>query len=206
MNPKILLVYYSRSGNTRVLAEALIQKLGCEWVELRPKTDYSRGVWGFLKALLHSMGGRIPEIEVIGKRAESYELVIVGGPIWGGRIATPVRSFLRGHQKKLKRVAFFATQGGTSGGERAIERMKSDVGIAPEASLVMPEKDLGRHSLKNAIHGFVSRLDPVLKEFQGPPRSGLRIQASSSAPGSQLEQERVRFLKASGRGRAQNPK
>jgi flavodoxin len=206
MNPKILLVYYSRSGNTRVLAEALIQKLGCEWVELRPKTNYPTGAWGFLKALLHSMTGRLPEIEVIGKRPEYYELVIVGGPIWGGRVATPVRSFLRGHQKNLKRVAFFATQGGTRAGERAMERMQSDAGIPPRASLVIPERDLRGHSLKNSIHGFLARLNPILNEIQGPLRPGLKIQTSGARAGDQLEHESARFLSASGSGRAQNPK
>jgi hypothetical protein len=38
--------------------------------------------------------------------------VIVGGPVWGGRIASPVRTYLRQHGSDFRSTAFFVTQGG----------------------------------------------------------------------------------------------
>ncbi|MBU6154556.1 MAG: hypothetical protein KGP28_09675 [Bdellovibrionales bacterium] len=168
MNPKILLIYYSRSGNTRALAGKLIEKIGCDWVELRPEASFHRRVTGYLKAIGHSLLKRTPKLQNTGKKIASYELVIIGGPLWAGRIASPVRTFLRENRNEFKKVAFFVTQGGTSGGERVLRQMELDAGTSPVASLVVSERNLKGQPLKNAVQGFLDQLKDTLLKLKPP--------------------------------------
>jgi flavodoxin len=162
MNPKILMVYYSRSGNTRALAGKIIEKTGCDWVEIKPETSFHAPFSGYLKALGHSMMKRTPKLRETAKGVSGYDLVIIGGPIWAGRVASPVRTFLRENRDQFKNVAFFVTQGGRHGGENVLRQMERDAGMPPLASLVMCERDLQGRLLKHAILGFTTRLKEAL--------------------------------------------
>jgi flavodoxin len=168
MNPKILLVYYSRSGNTRTLAGKLIETIGCDWVELRPEASFHKRITGYLKAVGHSILKKTPKLQSTGKKVANYELVIIGGPLWAGRIASPVRTFLRENRNQFKKVAFFVTQGGTSGGERVLRQMEMDAGTPPVASLVLSEKNLKEKHLKNALQGFLDQLKETLLKLKPP--------------------------------------
>jgi len=175
-DPRVIVVYYSRSGTTKTLAEALAKSLSCECVEIKTSAGYEGRVLGYLKALRHSMSGRRPKIEPLKQKMESYDLVVMGAPIWGGRAAAPLRAFLTSNRGKIKKSAFFLTQGGTYGREKTLRELSQDAGIDPVATLVMSARDLKSRSFKNSVDRFISRLKasvltPLVPKKPAPGRA-----------------------------------
>ena len=91
---KALVVYYSRSGNTRAVAEAIHAAVGGDIVELQSVTPYPeayRATTDQAKQELAS-GYKPPLKNRIG-HIEAYDVVFVGSPNWWGRAGedVPVR-------------------------------------------------------------------------------------------------------------------
>ena len=85
---KTLVVYYSRTGNTKKIAEEIAQKLGADTEELIDQKN-------------------LTEIDTLIKNPDDYDVVIIGTPIWAGGITPAIRTYLSIH--KIKKSAFFIT-------------------------------------------------------------------------------------------------
>lgn len=105
----VLCVYYSRSGNTKKAMEEVAEALGAELVQLHD-TAARRNA---LQCGLDAMRRTVRPIRKIRteKPLEDYRLVIIGTPIWAGRCAPVVRSFLKEHGPRLEQVAYLVTRG-----------------------------------------------------------------------------------------------
>jgi flavodoxin len=107
---KSLVVFYSRSGNTKKVGEKIAKILKAdidEIVDLKDRT----GIIGWLN------GGR----DILFKNATKiknklnplvYQRVIIGTPIWVGTMAPAVKAYFNKYNlKKVKQVVFFSTAG-----------------------------------------------------------------------------------------------
>jgi flavodoxin len=106
---KILVAYYSRTGTTRTVGEALAKELGAdrdEIVDLKKRTGL-RPI-RFLIAGRDAMARKLTDIR-FERPAEEYDLVVIGTPVWAGRITPAVRTYLSSQRLEGKRVAFFCT-------------------------------------------------------------------------------------------------
>ena len=108
---KALVVYYSRSGNTRAVAEAIHAAVGGDIVELQPVTPYPEAYRA--TSLKHRIG-----------HIEAYDVVFVGSPNWWGSVAGPVRTFLSEYDLAGKRIAPFITHEGSALG-RSVADIKT---------------------------------------------------------------------------------
>ena len=159
---RILVTYYSRTGNTAQLAEEIASTLrnrgaGCELERLRER-DINRSGWiGYLRSGFDAIFQRSTELEPLVRDPAQYDLVIVGTPVWNASISTPARAFLLHERHRLRRVAFFATHGG-SGEKRVFSRMREITRQAPVATLVVRERDLPRHKHVTALQGFIDHV------------------------------------------------
>src|SRR3989339_644824 len=100
-NMKTLIVYYSRTGTTKRVAEAIAEKLGADLEEIVDKKD-RKGAMGYLTAGRDATLRRLTEIEPLKKRAEDYDLVIIGTPIWSWNMSVAVRAYLSLNKEALK--------------------------------------------------------------------------------------------------------
>ena len=92
---KTSIVYYSLTGNTAWAVRHIADKLDAELLELRPCKSYpDRGVKKFLWGGKSAMMGEQPALEPYAFDAGQYDCVILATPLWAGRIAPPLRSFL----------------------------------------------------------------------------------------------------------------
>ena len=153
---KTLIVYYSQSGNTRKVAEALSEKLGGDLEELKEESD-RRGFMGYLTAGLDGMLKRKSEIRAISKDPSEYDIVLVGGPIWGFNLAPALRTFLSDYKGRLEAVAFFCTMGG-SGDKRSFTDMEKECGASPKATLSVTEKETADGSFRGQVTSFAEGL------------------------------------------------
>ncbi|MGZ7117051.1 MAG: flavodoxin family protein [Methanobacterium sp.] len=90
---KTLVVFYSRTGTTRRVAEEISENLDGDMEELRDKQNRS-GAAGYMRSLINALRRTPADLEDIKNDPSIYELVIIGTPIWAGKISTPIRAYI----------------------------------------------------------------------------------------------------------------
>ena len=121
MSDKVLIVYYSHSGNTRTIAEAIQRQSGGTLCEILPVSAYPTAYDAVVEqAKKEIQKGFHPELKSAPADVAAYDTVFVGSPNWWSTIAPPIATFLSGHDWSGKTVAPFCTHGG--GGVGRVER------------------------------------------------------------------------------------
>ncbi len=148
----LLIVYYSRSGYTRRVAHALAAAGHADLEEIRPIRDYP-GTAGIIRALRDTLLRREPALEPLHHCPADYQTVLIGGPVWAGRMAAPVRSFVATYGQGCQRLASFCTMAG-SGGDAVFDAIARLAGkpLVWRAALSDPDIERGAH-LDNGLGG-----------------------------------------------------
>jgi len=153
---KILVVYYSRTGNTRRLAEAIARQLHCDVEEIR-ETRERFGVIEFIKSCFEALRGHHAPIETVQHDPRSYDLIIIGTPVWAASVSTPMRSYLASHKASLPDVAFFCTMG-QQGSKSAFADMQKIVGTPPRACCAVTASEVAAGAMQPYVTRFVADL------------------------------------------------
>jgi flavodoxin len=112
---KTLIIYYSFSGNNEFLARELQKRLDCDIqkiVELKKRNAFD--------ILLDLIFKRKPKIEKSDFDLQQYDQAILIAPIWAGKIATPLRSFIDLEKGNLKEYSFITVCTGPDGQDEKI--------------------------------------------------------------------------------------
>lgn len=130
---KVLTVYYSRTGNTRALAEAIRSGAGgdileLETVEAYPE-DYRATTDQAKKELAENYFPPLKNGEI---DIAQYDVIFVGSPSWWGTFAPAIRGFLAQHDFSGKKIVPFITHGG-SGLGNSIADLKT---LSPGATVL----------------------------------------------------------------------
>ena len=126
---KALVVYYTRTGNTKFAAEAVAAELGAdleEVVDLKKR----QGRLAFLPAGRDAMRGRTTEIAQPGRNPTEYDLIIIGQPVWAGSPTPAIRTYLGKHDLSGKKVALLFSDSNLG---EAVEKTKA---LMPNATFV----------------------------------------------------------------------
>jgi len=172
-NERILVVYYSRTGNTRCLAHAIAEATGGVVEEIIEKRD-RRGIVNYLRAGVESCLALTTAIEPSKHEPRAFDLVVIATPIWNRSVPTPVRAYLRRHRGALATVAFGVTCGGI-GIERVLRQLETLAGHAPRAVVTIRQGQLGELGARAAtfarkIVGNDPRSIDMIAENLAPPR------------------------------------
>ena len=96
-----LIVYLSRTNNTKAIAEIIHQKVGGTLVALELETPYPADYRATVQQVVHeNETGYLPPLKTKIDRIEQYDFVFLGFPTWGMQLPPPIKSFL--HQYNLK--------------------------------------------------------------------------------------------------------
>ena len=121
------MAYFSAQGTTAALAKALAEKTGADLFELQPREPYTAADIKWTNPLARCNREKIgkKDVPVAGTVAdwESYDRVYLGFPIWYYGAPNVVNTFCKGYDWQGKRVALFATSGG-SGIGRTVEKLQ----------------------------------------------------------------------------------
>ena len=110
----IHLALYSHTGHTRDAGAQLASLLGSETdLESIEAGDPPRGFWGFMRIGYGSWSGKAWAIRP-PVPSKGQHLLVVGSPVWAGRLPPPVRSYLQQAARNYPRLAMLVTQGGSS--------------------------------------------------------------------------------------------
>ncbi len=100
---KTIVVYYSRNGSNKYLANKIAKSLECDIEELKPRVNV------FIFFLLNISFG----IKSLKSNIEDYDRVILCGPIFVGRFIIPLKAFVEKYKNQINRLVFVTCCGST---------------------------------------------------------------------------------------------
>ena len=132
--PKMLVLYYSQTGNTKVVATEIATRLGADIEEIVPVELYDGDFQATIERGKKELDeGAFPEIQPLKSDPTKYDVVFIGYPIWFGTYALPVFTFLNQVDLGGKKIVPFCTFG--SGG---LESSIKDLAKAEPNAEILP--------------------------------------------------------------------
>lgn len=113
---KKLVVYYSYTGHTKMIAEKIAQKINADIEEITPVKAYSKDYQSVVDSTEdNEQTKETPEINKLKHNIAEYDEIIVGSPTWWYTITPPIRTFLKENNFNGKKVVPFVTHAGWPG-------------------------------------------------------------------------------------------
>jgi flavodoxin len=151
-----LVVYYSLTGHTRQIAEAIAAAHDADLEVIEDTFDRGTGL-GHPRSAIEGLLGLRSSITPPKHDLSEYDLFVVGTPVWSARLSSPVRAYLSQQRASLERVAFFCTQGGI-GGKWALQDMAKVSGQWPIARMIISDRQLNTPVAEEKIALFMSEI------------------------------------------------
>ncbi len=130
---KMLIAYFSWSGNTRGIAEQIHQKVGGDLVEIEPVRPYSRDYNTCLDEARRDQENEArPELKTQIDNLAQYDVILLGYPNWWATIPMPVASFLEQYDFKGKTIVPFVSHGGGRLGQSVSDIAK----LSPDSTIL----------------------------------------------------------------------
>jgi flavodoxin len=110
---KILIVYLSRTNNTKAVAEMIQNKVGGTLVALELEKPYPGNYQATVQQVVQeNETGYLPPLKTKIDSIEKYDVVFIGFPTWGMQLPPPMKSFLHQYNLSGKTVIPFNTNAG----------------------------------------------------------------------------------------------
>jgi flavodoxin len=114
---KVLIVYLSRTNNTKAVAEMIREKVGGTLVALQLEKPYPENYQAIVQQVAEeNERGYLPPLKTIIDSMQKYDVVFVGFPTWGMKLPPPMKSFLHQYDLSEKTVVPFNTNAGYGAG------------------------------------------------------------------------------------------
>ena len=153
---KTLIVFYSRTGRTKKIAQELHRRIESEIDEIQDKKK-RKGILGWVSAGRDAGQGK--ETEILGDKnsPSNYDIIVIGSPTWNGGLSVPIRTYVRRYLGELKHVAVFTTGDGED--LDAIMELKEMLGkkVFSEEHFVR-EKEIDNMSYSKKLEKFITRI------------------------------------------------
>ena len=132
--PKVLVLYYSQTSNTRTIAQEISTRLGADIEEIVPVNPYGGSFKETIdRCLKEKAEGILPEVQPLEADLSKYDIVFLGYPVWFGTFAPPVAAILDSAAFSGKIVVPFCSFG--SGG---LDSSAKDLEAKLPGSVILP--------------------------------------------------------------------
>jgi len=153
---KILVVYYSRTGTIGQLAKVIANALGAEIEEII-YTKNMKGFLGFIRGGREAVTENPSKINPIQSAVENYDLLILGSPVWAGKLSSPATAFINLYKGKIKKLAVFLTHGDKKNSyDIVFSKLENKSGLDISAKLSLDSETV--KSGKYNISAFIEKL------------------------------------------------
>lgn len=110
---KILIVYLSRTNNTKAIAQIIHKNVGGTLVALELKSPYPENYKATVEQVVkENESGYLPPLKTKIDSIEKYDIVFVGFPTWDMKMPPPMKSFLQQYNFSGKTIIPFNTNAG----------------------------------------------------------------------------------------------
>lgn len=158
---KILTAYFSASGTTARAAKNLAEAVGADLYEIRPAKAYTAADLDWQNKRSRSSlemqdpAARPALLDKTARIAE-YDLILLGFPIWWYTAPMIVHTFLESYDFSGKKIALFATSGGSGFGQTAQTLQKLTSGR------IIGEKLLNGHPARETLRNWLASLEQAV--------------------------------------------
>lgn len=109
----ILIVYLSRTNNTKAIAELIQKEVGGKMVSLELQQPYPENYQAIVDQVAkENADGFLPPLKTKIDSIENFDVIFLGFPTWGMQLPPPMKSFLRQYDLKGKTLVPFNTNAG----------------------------------------------------------------------------------------------
>jgi len=130
---KVLIVYLSRTKNTKTIAQIIHQKVDATLVELELEDPYPQNYQQIVAQVAkENETGFLPLLKTKIENIENYDVILIGFPTWGMQLPPPMKSFLNAYKLKGKTVIPFNTNAGYGIGS-SFDKVKE---LCPESNVL----------------------------------------------------------------------
>lgn len=158
MDKKILVVYYSLEGNTKLIGEEIAGLLKAEVLELKLKKDFNKkGAWKYFWGGKQVMTGEKPELQEFDKNPKDYKVIIIGTPVWMATYTPALKTFFDKVELKNKKIGLFCCYGTSPG--QTFEKMRGRLNeneIIGEISFCEPRR-IGNENYKKELKIWIEK-------------------------------------------------
>ena len=110
---KVLIVYLSRTNNTKAIAEIIQRNIGGKLVAIELETPYPENYEVTVQQVVkENETGYLPPLKTKIDSIQHYDVVFVGFPTWGMKLPPPMKTFLHQYDLKGKTIIPFNTNAG----------------------------------------------------------------------------------------------
>jgi len=122
--PKILVAYFSCTGNTRSVAQQITNALKADIHEIKPETPYTSADLNWRdnssrSSMENSNPSSRPAISGKIENIGQYNIIFLGYPIWWGQAPRIILTFLESYDFSGKTIVPFCTSGSSGVGSSA---------------------------------------------------------------------------------------
>ncbi len=150
-NSKKLVVYFTRTGNTKAVAAKLANLINADCEEIIDSRSY-RGFIGFFRGAYGAIKQRRTKLMPPKYNPDNYDLVILCTPMWAGNITPAVRTYCQQHS--LPRIAWVITCGDPKGNIQQYPTEKSTT----VAIVKLAQKDIKDNNIDQPLNEFIAKL------------------------------------------------
>lgn len=112
-NKKLLIAYFSHSGNTKEVAEYIYKETGGDLFEIKTEGTYPDDYEPMTEQVKKEIdAGYRPKLLNKVENIGQYDVIFIGSPNWWGTISPQVSSFIESHDLSGKTIIPFITHGG----------------------------------------------------------------------------------------------
>lgn len=165
---KNLIVYYSRTGTARQVAELMAAQSGWQLAEV--SDEYPRaGFLGDLRCMIETLFHVRAKYHYAGPPLDEVDQVVVLAPIWMRHLASPMRDFLADQSPfsaNLSVICVMASRGAFS----AMEEIARITSAIPAPVLALCQRDVLSGLSQREISGFIEQVQTAGKWDQSKRR------------------------------------
>ncbi len=154
-----LIVYYSKTGKNETLAKFLSEKLDFEIEKVVDKKRRS-GVLGFILSGYEALTEKLTEIEKINKNLKDFDHILIGTPVWAGKITPAIRTFIVKYGKEISSYSIFSVSVFGEKNSKILYDFIKILGKEPKSTLFVKDKELD--FLENS-EKFISFVENIKK-------------------------------------------
>ena len=126
---KTLVVYYTRTGNSKFAAEIIAAELGADMEEVVDLKN-RQGKLAYMSCSRDAMSGKETEIAPTKRSPADYDLIIIAQPVWAWSPTPAIRTYVSKNDLSGRKVALFF---GGSNLREAVEKTKA---LMPNSTFV----------------------------------------------------------------------
>lgn len=127
---KTAVIYYSRSGVTKTIADKIQKKFGSDLYSVEPEKGYGNYLSAVIRYGRERKNGSVP-LKTRAADFSSYDVVFIGFPVWYGTMPSFLQDYVEAANLSGKRVIPFATAG-ANGKESSLRTVKE---ILPDSTV-----------------------------------------------------------------------